>query len=124
MDFRAGEQHVDLAFEHYRIVDAGRAVHLAFRARREVDDAEDAALARRRDADLARRTVGAARQICRRFVAHPQERRYQTRSRPDLDVGRRPVVQDDSLSTSMPGDDSPGHSGLTPAARSAPPYLS
>src|ERR1043165_1781671 len=37
----AGQQHVDLALDHRRIVDTARAVHLALRPGREIHHAED-----------------------------------------------------------------------------------
>src|SRR6185503_6279194 len=91
---------------------------------RKLDHAEDAAMGRRRDADLALGAVGASRDVGGGLVGGPDERRAKPGSLAQSAVRSLPVVEHRALPVPVSGHHAARHSGWTPAARSAVPYLS
>ena len=130
--FRIVEQHVDLAFENDGVIDALRTVHVGMPGgrcrvaeahflqhggvvdrpgvllRREIDDAQHAAIRRRGDAALALGAVIVSRNVGRRLVRRPQQGRDDLADIADAAVGRGAIHEHDGLAFRVvPGDDAP-----------------
>src|SRR5438309_5872056 len=124
VNFRIVEQHVDLAGHYNGVVHCARAVHGGMprrqaalgrtiaealmhgsgveisrlrRFRRKLDDAKHRSAAWRHDTDVDRRTVGAAGEVGRRLISHPQQARDGLRLRTHLFMRSGAVEQHHGL---------------------------